>query len=88
MYIAKVLKRKDAVSVIVSVVLAMIIVQSIPSLTARLAQVLSGEKISSATVGVGWQSQYLFPVIVALLQVITLEIILRVYVYLHGLMKK
>lgn len=88
MYIVKTLKRKDAVSIIVSIVLGMILVQMLPSLTSRLAQVLSGDKVSSTTIGAAWQSQYLFPILSALLQVIALELVLRVYVALHNMMNK
>ncbi len=88
MYIEKVLKRKDAVSVIVSVVLAMVIVQTLPALTARLAQVLSGERISAASAGANWQEQYLLPLVSALCQVVALEVLLRVYVFVHNMVKK
>ena len=88
MYIEKVLKRKDAVSIIVSVVMAMIILQPLTALTTRLAQVLSGERISAVSAGANWQEQYLLPLVSALCQIVALEVLLRVYVFAHNMVKK
>jgi hypothetical protein len=81
----KVLKRRDASSVVVAVVIGLILAQLLPSLTERLASVLSGVDVS---VGAGWQDQYLQPVVNALLQLLLLEVVLWVWTALIGSMKK
>lgn len=80
---AKVLKRRDAASVIVAVVIAMILWQMVSSVTNPLAGQLSG--LSDGQYGApfpgGWQSQYLQPIVWAALQFIVLEVVL----WLHGM---
>lgn len=83
MYIDKILKRKDAASLIVAILLAMILAQLITPLTARLAQVLSGPKVSMASNGIGWQPRYLYPIINVTLQIMTLEGLIRLYVFIQ-----
>lgn len=83
MVIIKVLKRKDAASVIVAVVLAMIVAGFVSSVTTDLAQLLAGLKNETSSdyvgAGDGWQVTYLFPAIFALLQVLALELLSRLY---------
>jgi hypothetical protein len=81
----KVLKRRDASSVVVAIVIGLIVAQLLPSLTERLASVLSGVDVS---VGAGWQDQYLQPVLNALVQLLLLEVILWVWTALVASMKK
>jgi len=81
----KVLKRKDASSVVVAVVIGLILAQLLPALTGRLASVLSGVDVA---VGAGWQDQYLQPVVSAVLQLALLEIILWLYTALMASMQK
>ena len=92
MGIVKVLKRKDASSVLVAVVLAFIIIQLLPAVTGRLAVnitgVEEGQTFSGAFPGAGWESVYLYPVVWAVLQVLALEILVWLYVGLHSLMLK
>ena len=81
----KVLKRKDASSVVVAVVIALIIYQMLPALTERLASIIGGVDVS---IGAGWQDQYLQPVVGAVLQLLLLEVILWVWAALAASMKK
>lgn len=75
--ITKVLKRKDAASVVVAVVLAMIISPALSILTHDVASQLSG---SESFAGGGWQSTYVYPIINAVLQIILLEVFILIYV--------
>lgn len=82
MYLVKILKRRDASSVIVAIILALIAFQVIPSLTSDLATFLSGIETSGGT---EWRENVVFPLINAALQVILLEAILRAVVYARPL---
>jgi hypothetical protein len=83
MVLVKILKRKDASSVLVAILLAMIITQPLNAMTIRLAS-----KISTVSNGVGgyggpggpWKNEYLFPLVWAILQIIILEILAWIYV--------
>lgn len=83
MVLVKILKRKDASSVLVAIVLAMIVAQPLSMMTMRLAS-----KIASANNGQygfsgpggGWKNEYLFPLVWAVLQIIILEILAWVFV--------
>ncbi|HEY5550227.1 MAG TPA: hypothetical protein VIK37_03475 [Candidatus Saccharimonadales bacterium] len=81
----KVLKRKDASSVVVAVVVGLIIAQLLPALVGRLASVLSGVNVAPAG---DWQEQYLVPVVNAVLQLLLLEVLLWVWTALMATMKK
>lgn len=81
----KVLKRKDASSVVVAVVIALIIYQMLPALTERLASIISGVDVP---IGAGWQDQYLQPIVGAVLQLLLLEAILWIWTALAASMKK
>ena len=89
MVLLTILKRKDASSVIVAILIAMILTQPLSALTARLSGNISGvdNGFGYATSG-GWQVEYLQPVVWALLQIILLEIVVRIYLYLAQMMKK
>jgi hypothetical protein len=81
----KVLKRKDASSVVVAVVIGLILAKLLPALTERLAGVLSGAEVG---VGAGWQVQYLQPVFSAILQLLLLEVLLWAWASFVASMKK
>jgi hypothetical protein len=89
MDIVKVLKRKDAASVIVAVVVAMVLVPLLSSLVGELSRIVSGLNegqvfgYAQTTPGTGWQGEYLFPVVFAALQLIALEVLIRLYVLVH-----
>ena len=89
MVLVKILKRKDASSVVVAVVLAFIVSQLATSLTAELAARLSGVGDSQLFgAGGGWQVVYLQPVIWALLQILVLEVLAWIVVFVTSAAKK
>ena len=91
MVLVKVLKRKDASSVIVAVVVAMILYQLLNAFSARwagrLAGLDDGQFVNYAT-GSDWQSQYLQPVLLAAIELLVLEVLGWVYVWFNSMMKK
>lgn len=88
----KVLKRRDASSVVVAIVIGWIVAQMLPALTAKLAGSLSGadesQYIMYSAPGADWQAQYLYPVVHALLQLVLLEIVLWLYTTIMAAAKK
>ncbi len=82
MYIIKVLKRKDASSVVVAIALALIAYQMLPALTGDLAAYLSGLETDTVT---QWRESVVFPLVNGLLQVILLEAIIRLVVHVRPL---
>jgi hypothetical protein len=88
MVTVKILKRKDASSVIVAVVIALIILQTLQGVTLRWSNWLSGLNYGQPTNGSGWKQEYLQPVVTAILQLLVLEVILWVCVWAGALMKK
>ena len=84
MILVKILKRKDAFSVIVAVLLAMIISQPLTSTTIPLTNTLTAKHgnglYGTGYYGNGWTNEYLFPIVWALLQILVLEILGWVYV--------
>jgi hypothetical protein len=83
MVLVKILKRRDASSVVVAILLAMIITQPLTTTTGRLASVISGLG-SKGPFGYGpggsWKEMYLFPVVWALVQIVILEILGWIYI--------
>lgn len=82
MYIIRILKRRDAASVIVAVVLAFILTSIVSVLTGDLATYLSGIEVMGGT---EWRENVVRPLIQAGLQIILLEAILRAVVYTRPL---
>ena len=82
MYIVKILKRKDAASVIVAVVLGFILIGTLPSVTNDLATYLAG---ITGTPNLEWREFVAKPLISAFLQVVVLEAVLRVVIYIRPL---
>lgn len=80
MHIIKILKRKDAASVVVAVVLAVILANALPVVTSDLATYLAGIETAQAT---EWRENVVRPLISAALQVIVLEAFLRVVVFVR-----
>lgn len=70
-----VLKRKDAASVVVGVVLALIISGAVQAWAYRPAAWLSGQTTS----GGGWNAGLWRPLITLVVELIVLEIVVRVY---------
>ena len=85
MILVKFLKRMDAVSVVVAIIVALILSQMINTIVGPWANRLS-------TVGphqsVDWHNQYLYPVVAAALQLLLLEVLGWVLVWLSMGMKK
>jgi hypothetical protein len=91
MVLVKILKRRDAASVLIAILLA-IIIQPVLATTSRLAGNIaglkSGQYASGVFPGAGWKGEYLYPVVLAILEVILLEILVWTYVLATGSMKK
>ncbi|HZP55277.1 MAG TPA: hypothetical protein VFB03_00705 [Candidatus Saccharimonadales bacterium] len=92
MILVKILKRKDASSVLVAIILAMIIQQPIVSMTGKPASIISG--LSGPQYGFnygpgsGWQGEYLFPIVWALLEIVVLEVLVWIFIFLAMPFKK
>jgi hypothetical protein len=83
--IVKFLKRKDAVSVVVAIVVALIVGQMLNTIVGPWANRLSSVGPHQ---NVDWHNQYLFPLVAAALQLLLLEVLGWVYVGLNSGMKK
>lgn len=81
MYIVRILKRKDAASVVVAIVLAIVLSGIVSVLTGDLATYLSGiEKTATE-----WRSDVARPLIHAGLQLVLLEAVLRLVINVRPL---
>lgn len=92
MYIIKVMKRKDASSIVVAIWLAMSLMQLTSIPTYRLSNWISGwgahdwsGLYGSGAPGADWRNEYLNPFVSFLIQVIALEILIRLFVFIHPL---
>lgn len=87
MYIVKVLKRKDASSVVVAIFIAMALGMWLPSAVGKLSGWISGlsdnQYYAYSAPGANWQAAYLQPAVFFLLQLIALEILLRIVIMVH-----
>lgn len=85
MLLVKILKRRDASSILVAILVALILTQPIGEVTTRLAAKISdlsnGQYTGYAASGSGWKGEYLYPVVWALLQLILLEILAWIVVW-------
>jgi hypothetical protein len=92
MVLVKILKRRDAASVLVAIVVGFLLVQPLSSETAQLAGKISGlhngQYPGYTFPGAGWKGEYLYPVVQLILELLILEILARLYVWLAGSMKK
>ncbi len=96
MYVVKVLKRKDASSLVVGVVVAMLVLQFLTIVTQELAGRLALWQWHTTpengpafyTGGVGWRSTYLVPVAALLIQLVALELLVWIYVWVHAAFSK
>jgi hypothetical protein len=90
MVVVKILKRRDASSVVVAVVVAIIVSGMLVAVTAHLAGWISGlseGQYSNPASSTGWQEQYLYPVVQAALQLLALEVLGWLYVWVRGASK-
>lgn len=92
MLLVSLLKRRDASSVLVAIVVAMVLAQFLQTVTSDFAVKLSGladgQYHSYGMAGAGWATQYLYPFIWAVFQLLLLEIVIRFYVWAHALLTK
>lgn len=80
MDIVRVLKRKDAASVVVAVVLAFFVSTAVDQWSDRPAAWLSGQ----STNGGGWNAGLWQPLITLLVELVIFEIVIRLYTWLAG----
>lgn len=87
MHIVKVLKRKDAASVIVAIYIAMALAQSLYMPVYQASDKLSriGAPRTDGWQGADWRTTYLSPFISLVLQFLILEILIRLFVMIHPL---
>ncbi len=91
MVLVKVLKRKDASSVMVAILIALIVWQPLMQETARLSAKISGlsggQYNTYSAPGTGWKGEYLYPAVSVVVQLIVLELLGWIYVLAKGSMK-
>lgn len=87
MLLVKIMKRKDAASVLVAIVLAMIIVQPITSCTIRIAGWITSTGGQSYGPTGDWKVEYLNPIVWALVQILVFEALAWAYVYVARMAK-
>jgi hypothetical protein len=91
MILVKILKRRDASSVLIAILLA-IIIQPVLATLSHLAAVISGlnngQYPSGAFPGAGWEGEYLYPVVLAALQILLLEVLSWIVVWFKASSKK
>lgn len=80
MDIVRVLKRKDGASVVVAVALGLILNSAVAGWSSRPAEWLAG----SNSVGGGWRANFWEPLWTLLVELVVLELVIRLYVALSG----
>jgi hypothetical protein len=90
MVLVKILKRRDASSVVVAILVATILLSVVQTIPAKWAGWISGLHNGQypAYVSSDWKAQYLFPVVYAILQLLVLEVLAWIYIGATGSMKK
>ncbi len=92
MVLVQILRRRDASSIIIAIILAIIIGQLLSMMTGDLAATLSGLKEGEAPIynppGAEWKQIYLFPVVSSALQIILLEILARATIMISANISK
>lgn len=86
MVLVKVLKRRDASSAVVAIAVGLITFSFVSAVTEELASKISSRNPSP--VGGDWHSQYLYPLVLAILELLVLEVLGWIYVWTAGSMKK
>lgn len=90
MVLIQILKRRDASSIIVAIVAALVIANTLQVLTAPLAEMLSGLGERGSELGEGgssFQADYLYPVISMVVQFLALELLARLAIFVFGTTK-
>lgn len=92
MLLIKILKRRDASSVILAIIIAMAISQPLYTVTSRWSGILSGledgQYMMFTPPNSGWQEMYLQPVVWVLVQLAVLEVLCWLYVGVRMLGRK
>lgn len=88
MVLVKILERKDASSVVVAIVAAMVILQLLGSILVEPASWLSGTHGSHGSYGTSFKEQYLFPVVLFVLEFLAFELVVRAYIAISTLVQK
>jgi len=83
MYVVKVLKRKDGAALVVGISVGLVVSQFITVITQDLTTRVTNMGITGP-IGQGWRSAYFMPIVTAVLQLLALEILIRVYVAVHN----
>jgi hypothetical protein len=86
MVLLKILKRRDASSIVVAILVAMIVFNLLLSVTAPWANQVLG--LSNNSPGLGWENQYLAPALAAFFQLLVLEVLGWLWVWSVGFAKK
>lgn len=83
MYIVKFLKRKDAASIVVAILLAMILVNPIQMIASFWSTYVVG---STGMYGYapGWKEAYAAPIVTLVISLIIVEVGLRAFVWLRA----
>jgi ABC-type enterochelin transport system permease subunit len=85
MVLVKMLKRHDGSSIVVGVVVGLILFTLVSSVSTPLAQKLSSVNPAQVT---NWRNDYFNPFILALIELLALEILGWLYVLVSGSNKK
>jgi hypothetical protein len=92
MILVKVMKRKDAASVLVAIVIAMAVTQFLSIVTMQPAAKLAGLGQSGDgsffSYPNGWRGNYLQPAVTLLVQLVAFEVLAWVFVLVHRLAVK
>lgn len=89
--LTKILKRKDASSVVVAVVAALVITGLLQAVTQQPAELLSGIESGNPLDTSGnstFQQNYLFPTVLTILQFVALELLARLVIFVNGFVTK
>jgi hypothetical protein len=88
MYVVKVLKRKDASSVVVAILLALMVSQMLMMVTNDLTTWLSGlkgeEGFGYGSFSGDWKVMYLQPLVSVIVQLVALEVLIRLIVMVRS----
>lgn len=91
MVLIKILKRKDASSVVVAILIAMVVAQPLNMLTSpivgRALGLEDGQYLGYAPPGSGWE-WYAYQVLWAIAQLIVLEILAWIYIWASAVSRK
>jgi len=86
MGIIKVLKRKDGATLVVAIALGFIVGNFISTVGYPLASKLAyvGQTDQAQGSGPGWRFDYLIPTLTLIAGIIILELLIWIYVWIHG----